>query len=365
MYLGLDSFRALAFFAVFAFHCGLLPSGHLGVQAFFVLSGFLLTPVLVTMKEQLDHRRFFINFYGRRFLRIFPLYYLYTLAVMLICLIVVNTTNYSGIESIDRFLKQIPWILTYTYNFFSTTSFYEQTRLCSHFWSLAVEEQLYLIWPVLILVINKKNLRTFLLIIIAMDPILRLLVIITRADGNFTFLLQWMDSVVYALSFLHVDAFAIGGYFALYKKSDKTNLQTIGLLYFSILLGYWIQYVSTRHIDFLSFGYPFTGDTPILGYSIVNFVFAKMIIQIKNGKFFPLLMDNPLFNYIGKISYGLYIFHEPIILLVTSISSSLLRIQAALISILLTICISSIVYELYEKKFLKLKDKYFPKTLLT
>ena len=183
--------------------------------------------------------------------------------------------------------------------------------------------------------------------------------------GGEMFLLQWMDSVIYALSFLHIDAFAIGGYFALYKKSDKTNLQTIGLLYFSILFGYLVEYISTGHIDFLSYGYPYTGYAPVFGYSIVNIVFAKTILQIKDGKFFPLLIENPLFNYLGKISYGLYIFHEPIILLVSSTYPSLLRIQAALLSILFTICISSISYELYEKKFLKLKDTYFPKTLLT
>ena len=181
MYRGLDSFRAFSFIAVFAFHCGLFQCGYLGVQAFFVLSGFLLTPLLLTMKKELDTRSFFINFYGRRFLRIFPLYYLYTLIVLLICLIVVSRPNYTGIESIDRFLRQVPWVLTYTYNFFGETSYYEHTRLISHFWSLVVEEQFYLIWPVLILVINNKYLRKFLLITIFIDPTLRLLTIIIRA----------------------------------------------------------------------------------------------------------------------------------------------------------------------------------------
>ena len=85
---GLTSFRALAFFAIFLFHINYFGTGHLGiqagylgVQAFFVLSGFLLTPILVDMKSNLNKKDFFIHFYGRRALRIFPLYYLYLVIV--------------------------------------------------------------------------------------------------------------------------------------------------------------------------------------------------------------------------------------------------------------------------------------------
>ena len=80
-YRGLDAFRLFAFLAVFLFHVSLLESGYLGVQAFFVLSGFLITPILVEMRGQLPPGRYLLNFYGRRSLRIFPLYYAYLAAV--------------------------------------------------------------------------------------------------------------------------------------------------------------------------------------------------------------------------------------------------------------------------------------------
>ena len=67
---GLDAFRFFAFLAVFLFHVDLAPAGYLGVLAFFVLSGFLLTPILVEMRRTLPPARYFINFYGRRALRI-------------------------------------------------------------------------------------------------------------------------------------------------------------------------------------------------------------------------------------------------------------------------------------------------------
>ena len=77
MIAGLDGLRAVAFLIVFFFHTRNLPFGWLGVQLFFVLSGFLITDILLRMKEKLPRGDFFKKFYGRRFLRIFPLYYFY------------------------------------------------------------------------------------------------------------------------------------------------------------------------------------------------------------------------------------------------------------------------------------------------
>ena len=78
---GLDGLRAIAILMVFASHSDLVEFGWAGVQLFFVLSGFLITGILLEMKEALPSGQYFIKFYGRRFLRIFPLYYFY-LAVM-------------------------------------------------------------------------------------------------------------------------------------------------------------------------------------------------------------------------------------------------------------------------------------------
>src|SRR5512138_3827702 len=78
---GLDGLRAIAILMVFASHTDLVEFGWVGVQLFFVLSGFLITGILLDMKESLPAGKYFAKFYGRRFLRIFPLYYFY-LALM-------------------------------------------------------------------------------------------------------------------------------------------------------------------------------------------------------------------------------------------------------------------------------------------
>ena len=359
---GLTSFRALAFLAVFAFHIGVLPLGYLGVQAFFVLSGFLLTPILVEMRESLPTRNFFISFYGRRMLRILPLYYLYLFVVLLISLLLINLKHYGGISEIDRFVQQAPWAFTYTYNFFYASVFYKDTPLLTHFWSLAVEEQFYLIWPLFIFFVNRKCLKKFLLAVLLAGPLLRLLIAIISRSGGIPFLSQQADLVIYALPFSHFDAFAMGGYFALYQASDRTSIQTLLLLYIFIPLGYLAQYLSTGGVNLLSFGYvPFMQNQYILGYSFVNFVFAKIIIQGRDGKFFPVLFDNPIFNYLGKISYGLYVFHYPIIWLVRYMYPLQANLRTGLPALALTIIIGAISYELFEKRFIEMKDSFFAK----
>ena len=90
MIIGLDGLRALAFLSVFAIHTGNLSFGWVGVNLFFVLSGFLITDILLRMKDLLPGRKFFSKFYGRRALRIIPLYFFYLLVLTLISLIIPN-----------------------------------------------------------------------------------------------------------------------------------------------------------------------------------------------------------------------------------------------------------------------------------
>src|SRR3990170_4520337 len=81
---GLDGLRAIAILLVFASHSDLVEFGWVGVQLFFVLSGFLITNILLEMKKSLPGGKYFIKFYGRRFLRIFPLYYFYLILMALL-----------------------------------------------------------------------------------------------------------------------------------------------------------------------------------------------------------------------------------------------------------------------------------------
>lgn len=354
---GLTSFRALAFFAVFFFHVHYFEAGYLGVQAFFVLSGFLLTPILMQMRQELDARHFFMSFYGRRALRIFPLYYMYLLGMTVICLLFVKLLS-SQTETWHLFLEQLPWAATYTYNFFHISSSYEYTPLITHFWSLAVEEQFYLLWPLLIFWINPRYIKVFLVFIVLLSPAIRFLILNIATENTLGLLNERVDFVVHFITFSHFDAFAIGGFFALYKRSTS-NIFILCLIVSVLGLGYATEFAATGKIKLLSLGYShFMVDKYIWGYTLINLVFAYVLVQLKDGKFLSIIFENKYLHYLGEISYGLYIFHFPMIWMVGQVTLWPLNI---ILSLLLTILISSLSYEYFEKRLINMKDDLFPK----
>ncbi|MBU8870954.1 MAG: acyltransferase [Gemmatimonadales bacterium] len=366
---GLTSFRAFAFLAVFLFHLsvfGIGPQnvGFLGVQAFFVLSGFLLTPILIEMKANLNFRDYFVNFYGRRALRIFPLYYFYLLVVAGLSLLVLDREGYRGITEMERFLDQLPWTLTYTFNFFHASSLYEYTCLTTHFWSLAVEEQFYLIWPFLLFFTPKRHLKKLLLVLIIAGPVVRFLIFAIFKADMLPIFHQRLDVVVYVLPFSHIDAFAIGGFFALFQKSKK-SWSTWLVILAAISLGFISDSFNAvdRNSPFCLGYAPFMKDSYkfIWGYSILNLMFAFILIQVRDGKFVPALLDNAILEYLGKISYGLYVFHFPVIWLVFKLLSGSSGFILVSVSLAVTIIISALSYEFVEKRFISMKGKYFPK----
>jgi len=208
-------FRAFAFLSVFLFHCGFFMFGYLGVHAFFVLSGYLIMPIILkTKKSTSSIKEFIINFYGRRSLRIFPAYYFYLLIVTSVIFIYGWQTQ----TYYKDFIKQLPWALTYTYDFYHSTRFSLHSDLVSHFWSLSVEEQFYIFIPILFFLVKEKNLKVAFLIIIAAGPVLRALIglAVTHNFLNLLFLDQRVT--VYVMPFSHIDAFIIGGFFSIYLR---------------------------------------------------------------------------------------------------------------------------------------------------
>ena len=154
---GLDGLRAIAFLLVFAIHTDYLNFGWVGVQLFFVLSGFLITGILLDMKEYLPTKEYYLKFYGRRFLRIFPLYYFYLLSMSGITAWLKSLAFRPN--KMQIFLDQAPYAAIYVYNFFYASNQFEHTALLEHFWSLSVEEQFYIFWPLMIMLTPKKHVK--------------------------------------------------------------------------------------------------------------------------------------------------------------------------------------------------------------
>ena len=360
----LNTFRALAFFAVFLFHTGYLNAGYLGVQAFFVLSGFLITPILLDMKiSKISLKLYLQIFLGRRFLRIFPAYYLFLLILIMLGFII----NYKLIPFASSFYNQLGHAITYTYNYIVVSPDYERNSLIAHLWSLAIEEQFYIFWPFFIYFIDTNQLKKQLIHLILLGPIIRIIIGLIIKSGILSAVVATNKSAlaVYILPFSYFDSFAVGGYFSLYVTRQIRIRWILTLAFVTVLLGLILEYNATKRLNLSGLGYmPVMYDSLkyIWAYSLFNFIFAMLLYKMKKREFFFVIFENNIFNYLGKISYGLYLYHFPIIAFVDSYlsNSHTQPFVHFTISLTITIIISVISYHLFELKLLKLKNKLFP-----
>ena len=365
---GFDGLRAIAVLVVFAYHVNIYKFGFgwLGVPFFFVLSGFLITTILLRMKETLPAGQYFQKFYGRRSLRIFPSYYFYLLLVILLFFLrglQVLAPLRDELESVVW--PQLPYAAFYIYDFFYASSKYSLTVFLTHFWSLAVEEQFYIVWPLILLLAPRKKLRMIFLATILLGPILRLATFIIYTRSNLSFLGDDAYLAVYALPFSHIDAFAIGAFASQFNIPHSRK--QLGIIAFALLfLGYLTQYLDAGVIDFATLGYEFkmwTAYKFIWGYSLLNYFFALVIYNVRYYQLFLFILERKFLTYIGKISYGIYIYHVAVIhiivryMLPDSFTNIWVRFASSLAA---TLILASLSYYFLERPILNLKDRLFP-----
>lgn len=364
MYPGLNGIRAFAFLAVFLLHVHRMGGGYMGVMAFFVLSGFLLTPILVQMRASLTTADFFVRFYGRRTLRIFPLYYAYLGgAGAVACLALYWGGDFRGDVGVRAFLAQWPWAAIFMMDFVHAGANYTETPLISHFWSLAVEEQFYLLWPLAIFLTPPEKLRSLLLGLTVAGPFIRWAIASDLFASWFPQLNPVPNLRVYFLPFSHLDAFAIGGYFALYGRSRGARyVWLLGAV--ACGAGYVSTWLAIRQFNPLDFGYAAgmrDAYQYIWGYTLVNLFFACLTLHVRDRKFLPQIFEHPVLDYLGRISYGLYVYHFGIIFVVKNALYEWPEFVRVPLSLGLTIAVSALSYALLEKRFISLKDRYFEK----
>ncbi len=364
---GLDGLRAIAFLVVFFFHTRNLPFGWLGVQLFFVLSGFLITDILLRMKEKLPRRDFFVKFYGRRFLRIFPLYYFYlALVIALTFLYPAWKLNALNADLGPKFLNQIWVALFYVYDFFHASAWYERSRFFTHLWSLSVEEQFYLVWPLLIFLTPRDQFKHLCLSSIALGFAFRLLITLSYRLHAVPFLLDDPQMAVNVLPFSHIDAFAFGAYVSRFEI-PRPRLQLLALTIFVPVVGLLTDFI-TKGAMTASLGYdlPMTGwYKEVWAYTLLNYLFAVLIYCVARTNFLTAVLEFAPLRYLGKISYGLYVYHYGIITILVAyfrredIEYSIRSPQMSIIAMTVTVVVATLSYYLLEKPLIDLKDKYF------
>jgi len=362
----IDGLRGIAILLVIMFHCDVAYFGWTGVILFFVLSGYLITKVLWTEKEKSTLLKIkFRNFWMRRILRIFPLYYLYFL-ILLVFLWVKWAPQVTSLE--------MPWLFTYTYNFYLINVYdvKEPSFLAGHLWSLSIEEQFYLVYPFLIFLLKRKQLKVAVVALIILSILFR--ISYSSDPGNGSAYLDYHP-------FSYLDSFLCGAAIFIFRldKLRPTVVYVVFILCTLLTLtgGVFIYLDVNRNQDF-----KFTGYLSSLGIEAhytsnfyrawgliqLNLVFSGLLLLIllpAKGRFprwFTRILEIKPLVSIGKVSYGMYVFHAIIILLLADLFNSGNRVMNKYVFCLLSTVaiwlVSLLVYYLYEKRFLALKDKF-------
>ncbi len=363
---GLDGLRAVAFLVLFGLHVDYLQFGWMGVQLFFVLSGYLITGILLKMKENMPAGQYFFKFYARRFLRIFPLYYFFLLLIFLLATWMISIRYKAGV--MQDAIAQIWHAVFYVYDFVSAHENFIPSRLMNHLWSLSVEEQFYIVWPLLVFFVPQHSLKKLFFTAIIAGPIFRVLIFFLHGSGWMDFLIDPAALAIYPLPFSHVDAFAFGAYISRYSIPHARK-QLAYLAFITPAVGFLSQYAATASWQPVSaLGYPVTLPNAyqfLWAYSLLNYWFAVLIYCVaREGMFVRILEWAPL-KYLGKISYGLYVYHFPVIwfsgrIRDLGVTGAYAQPLTALIAFAGTLLIASLSYYLIEKPFLALKDRFAP-----
>jgi peptidoglycan/LPS O-acetylase OafA/YrhL len=332
----------------------LFNNGGLAVSFFFVLSGFLITYLL--LKEQQQTQTISVSkFYVRRILRIWPLYFLLVIVGTLLIPLILTFINHPY-----KMPYQFEDVILY-YIFFTPfmVNIVFGHHLLEPLWSIGVEELFYIIWAPLIKFF-KNHILTLIVAIIGIKIVL--LISINALYPNST--------LYQVISYLKFEAMAIGalGAYIIYHKEDNladsrlfsTPIQLIMLVLISVRLFVFQTVIENSELA----NYLFSSF--IISDLIMYAVFAWFIINIAVNPKSIINLDNKYMNYLGEISYGIYMYHMlivfGIVLVFTNflnrynnISSSIIFYLMLSLGVILTASISK---QLFENQFLKLKNRW-------
>lgn len=357
----LDGIRGIAILGVLAVHtagrvipanlaeriyCAIAGFGSLGVDVFFVLSGFLITGILMNTKND---ERYFRNFIVRRALRIFPLYY----GVLALVFLVSRIPALAGPVVWKIHLAE-PWAWTYLFNFYMGRIGQWTVPFIGHFWSLAIEEQFYLLWPAVVWAVSRRGIAAVGAAFVAL--------------GVFTAMYMQMHGysavAIYTFTLCRLGNMGLGAVLAAIMTSPAIARQWQWmLLFFSVsfkaaIIGLarvkpeWSQMLDAfRELSYLG-----------IFAALVLFAYGAM-----PGSFAEKALTQKWLLFFGKYSYGIYVLHHFIAWPMDEyrtldwLAQFMPHSAAFLIRIVLIVGGGSLLgyasYHLYEKKFLALKDR--------
>ena len=330
-------------------------AGWIGVQLFFALSGFLIGGILLDAKGK---KGYFRSFYLRRTLRIFPLYYSFIALAFFVGPLVAWSPDW--VESVRRnqwsyWLYLSNWVQPFKRSIFGMT----------HLWSLAVEEQFYMVWPLVVRVLSSRGLIAACAFLILGTPFIRF--------GIRT--AELPQSAAYLFTIARWDALAAGALVAALMRSDSGRmLLERWTAHVTLAAGVFFALLVVKQRGFHSDDLP----VQVIGQSLVALLSACLIVfAVSEGPRVLSRVQSVLsfggLRTLGKYSYAMYVFHFPIhhsiepafIGFVTADDSPLraLRLGAYLLLVIgLSFVAAQISWRLVEKPFLDLKDRIAPRS---
>ncbi len=315
--------------------------GKLGVVIFFVLSGFLISYLMLSEQQEtgtLNIKRFYL----RRILRIWPLYFLIIIFALYLaphsaffhlpnCVSALDSNSLVSVSILFFF-----FLPNQVYAAMGAVPYAVQT------WSVGTEEQFYLIWPLLVKWSKRKGL-VFVSVFIAYNVLKILLIALQHKSPVFKTILDFWY-------YFNIDCMALGGIGAYLVITKKEKMLRLIYLVPVQLLTY------TAIILLIGFGVEFR----YMHFEIYAFLFAIAIINLASNKKSILSLENPVLSYLGKISYGIYMYH----FIALTITIRLLQyfniydgLLVYLVGLIITVLLSSLSYHYFESFFLNIKGK--------
>jgi len=402
----LDGLRAIAIILVFFHHVKdhippVVPAvkffqyyvwqGWIGVDLFFVLSGFLITGLLIDSREATNYLS---GFYGRRILRIFPLYYSVLIGAIVTSQILtsVHAPQAPAVAALVP-LPQDRWVyLSFLTNWTGLWAAQWDSSfrsILAHFWSLAVEEQFYFVWPFIVWVVRPRAVPWIAGIVAGLSAIIRLAWVLHWGTG----IVAPQSVEIQLATICRLDGLFIGALCAYFYRDPKLMLRirkwlpsVAALGVGSYLMVFSGMLFFPQRTRLLLYGpapsvFHSLGDATVLvllcgGYSLLALGFGALVLLAayteRDGSLMQRLLQSRVLAPIGKYSYGIYVFHIPIIVLANTFLFPRLSAQSgsdgaltecAYIVVLAaaSFSIAAISYELFEKKILRFKRYFEPK----
>jgi peptidoglycan/LPS O-acetylase OafA/YrhL len=366
--MALDGVRGLAVLLVMAHHFALFGrivpetkierlyqslalGGWIGVDLFFVLSGFLITGILYDAKGS---NSYFRGFYARRVLRIFPLYYLTLLFVFLVMPSIFKLGEDYALLSQDQF-----WYWAYLANWRIAAEGWPEFGLIGHFWSLAIEEQFYILWPLVVFYLSRRQLLALCVALIVGSFLLRVGLRPTLGA-----------TAIYVMTPMRMDTLATGAWLALAIRgpgglSRLARFAWPAAVVAAIPILYW--FVRFRELDSVGL------EMQTFGFSLLALFFGALLVltlAAPTGSLIGRLFSQPALTFLGRYSYGLYVYHHFVLFamdragvqvsgLPRPFGSQLLsHLLYSLIAASLSLALALLSWHLFEKRFLRLKARF-------